>query len=56
MLVEDLRRVGAAILVASAVGAILRGQVPADAAYTAGAAGLIIWIAGMVIAVRWRER
>jgi hypothetical protein len=55
MLVEDLRRTGVAILVAGAVGSILREQVAPAAAYTGAALGSLIWVAGMVIAMLWRE-
>jgi len=51
MLIEDLRKFGLALMIAGAVGAVVREQVPTDAAYTAGALGAIIWMIGLRIAV-----
>ena len=56
MLVEDLRKLGIALMIAGAVGAVVREQIPKDAAYTAAGLGATIWVSGLIIAIRRRSR
>jgi len=55
MFVEDLRKIGIALLIAGAIAAVVREQIPTDAAYTAAALGVTIWVIGLIIAIRRRS-
>jgi len=56
MIVEDLRRIGVAFAIAGGIAAMLREQVPVYAAFSAITFGAIIWVAGVVTAIIWRDR